>query len=620
LVAIFPTAKAIRRLEKKGIAVFQEGQPLNVRSRGGLIVRGGLKGKIGDITVTEAARRIRVAAEFEYPPDIHVLNLDELKPIETVTDHVPASYDFKTIYEESRLQEAFGILKQEGVHGYVAASRKAITCYKTLVLLERIYVARIAKGAVDESLVVSAMEETINFVLARFGLDGIRLFDEIPEFKKLLAQAPESKGHDGVSSSLHTFRILLMLSNILDWKEGKKNYFAPELRGRDGVAFTTAHHLSRAKKLIRYLDSIDIAQYRSLLTDNGRALVDRLLAVRESTEGVDAFLAGLDKNGLETLLTALYEIYVNHFMDFMVEVFSKVKNKKLLALSAALHDIGKIEDQAHHTKKGPLAAKIMGRIADHWGFSADEVRISAEIVEHHVLYGSVPLREENYSSFGRINGTFASPGVQAEFVHILALVGILDVAATGEKGRLYVPGMEMMRLLHRNYVACLEGRRDWDETCQLMTQRGYGFGRLTSFIGEDRTEQISLAIKNIVPEDEVSSFYSFITRTERFSQFFFAMKNFSVESAIKLFLALTRVSRAAVQYDLVLRCIPLKMKEAEALSTICSGIDLNSVLSQERALAVVRDHRAVEETRIECSGIVFNLNRSTRELRIALKA
>jgi [protein-PII] uridylyltransferase len=76
--------------------------------------------------------------------------------------------------------------------------------------------------------------------------------------------------------------------------------------------------------------------------------------------------------------------------DPLCRIYSEISNKRILFLTALLHDIGKIEGRGHAKKGAVLSRKILKRM----GIKHDDAEMVAFLIEHHLLMSHYAQRRD----------------------------------------------------------------------------------------------------------------------------------------------------------------------------------------------------------------------------------
>lgn len=617
MAAIMPTARAIERLANRGVSLYYNGQPLNVKGRLGLALR-----VRGAVSAGDLAAQIRRLSRQELSHGAYELNGGRFVACPELAGLTEKhSEALRLAIRGNDPAGLLAMMSRSGPDNFIAHAVTVVDQNELLAALERLYDDPKMQTKNHHRLIRQAIAELFNAQLAGLGLKHFNLLAEIPEFARMLALPAVSASHEGISASRHTFKVLYLLGEIKAWAGGERELLSAELLGRKPAEGTETSAELKIIEYLKSLDDCDLVKYLSDLTDpKQQEAFKNMLVYYDQTEALLAYIRRLSPEEAGLLLAALRQIFQFEFMDFMSAVLLNINNTNLLVLAALLHDIGKINSQPFHTKQLALAETIGRRLAQRQGFSVSGIEIIKQVVRHHVLMGSIPLKEDNYESFAKVFDAPLDKEMLPELINILTLIGILDVAATGARGHLNSHGIHMMKLLHKNYQRFLSQELNWLEICDLMTHQGYGFGRLISFVGPASANKLSQAIEELVPREELSAFYGFISRTNHFSQFYFKLKNYQPRAAIVLFLLLARLRLAAAQNGRIINNIRLDSSQAAKIAERLSQISEEELVqnSQGAIYNFYRDRRRQTLFSVTAAGLVFEVNCDRKEISVML--
>gem|GEM_PF-3482511 len=470
--------------------------------------------------------------------------------------------------------------------------------------------------ASDRLMAHDIIETIISSLMSELGFETADIYDVFPDVKKMVNLAQSSRAHEGRSAASHTVKLLSLLNIVRRRSGGEEEIDLPaELLGTNKFL-----GLEPVKALENMVNLIGSRRLNEMAKSN--PALNGIAEASKSTESMRQYTA--EAKDAKNMLNALWYAYSRDFLEFLADIYSRVENKDFLAVCALLHDIGKIEDDTYHTHKEDLVERITRNslgAARRENFD-DFVRIARAVVRYHVLFGSVPLKEEGYDYYGRINDLMGSRGSQEELYNILTLISILDVAATGSKGLLFVPGMDDMKRLYENYMEALGGK-SWSDITSREMFHGYGFSRMLSFVGEDKRDELDGAMR-MVPRKELSDFWVVLNRMGRFTQFFFKLKNFqAVRNVVRLFLLIKRVAVASSRNDLTINVVHIKIKDMAAFEDALAKIEIKNSFLQDEVDSSLRDavnaHPEAESYELAAGNVKFVISPAEGDLTIKMR-
>ena len=162
--------------------------------------------------------------------------------------------------------------------------------------------------------------------------------------------------------------------------------------------------LSSGKGLVRVWDELDFAGVVDLLLPEWVAI-----RLRGSSSPVHRFT--VDRHSLETCVQA-------------AKVKRDVARPDLLAVAALLHDIGKGAEGDHSEVGEPMAV----RIAQRWGFSAEDAAVVGKLVRWHLLLPTIATRRDIEDPSTAAN--VAEIVETEDFLDLLAALTASDAQAT----------------------------------------------------------------------------------------------------------------------------------------------------------------------------------------------
>jgi hypothetical protein len=279
---VFATAKAINSLSNKGVALFLRGRPLLVNGRIGLALKLGVFNREMNLSHTHMSGKIRQLAQIEFGPglhcvDIETVDIESLLPKQSGISEI----NFQAMYDSRDTSAVSRMAEEHSFSEVVNAAVGQIGYFKSQFLLETAMEDAALAGEGSQAKLRIAVNYLINQVVSLFEIQDFDITIDIPEYSRMIGLKPLSAGHEGISASLHTTKILLLLSNIKNWAAGEREFVASELKGKKGAAFANKHHYQRTNELLGYLDEFPLSEHLDLVpSEKQLELVREVIALQ----------------------------------------------------------------------------------------------------------------------------------------------------------------------------------------------------------------------------------------------------------------------------------------------------------------------------------------------------